>query len=248
MGAESRALWLGANPGSGQELTIYENPAIGGPAAPCTAPLASNGVTSSDHVYNGQPTVNTLNSATALGLSGVAQADVTAVSVKVTDSGAGTTAAFAGTLTAGAGSKTWTATVVAGAADYTRTSACPIAPATLAAGSNCTISVTFAPSGSGDRPGAIAVADNAAGGRQTIGLSGTGTAAPVAGGGAPPPPQTLPPPQPQPQAQPPVPGSSCCRCAVADCGGHCAPASTTSRSHRARALRRWAPRRPSACA
>ena len=39
--AESRVLWLGRDPGAGNELTIYENGAdiVGGPEAPCTAPL-----------------------------------------------------------------------------------------------------------------------------------------------------------------------------------------------------------------
>ncbi|NUO34865.1 MAG: Ig-like domain-containing protein [Dermatophilaceae bacterium] len=35
---ESRALWLGASPLTGNELTIFEAGAVGGPSAPCTAP------------------------------------------------------------------------------------------------------------------------------------------------------------------------------------------------------------------
>ena len=40
-GAEARVLWLGNNPARGNELTIYENATdvVGGPEAPCTAPL-----------------------------------------------------------------------------------------------------------------------------------------------------------------------------------------------------------------
>jgi hypothetical protein len=39
--SESRILWLGRNPAAGVESTIYENGAgvVGGPQAPCTAPL-----------------------------------------------------------------------------------------------------------------------------------------------------------------------------------------------------------------
>jgi hypothetical protein len=39
--SESRVLWLGSNPGLGNEATIFENGAdvAAGPAAPCTAPL-----------------------------------------------------------------------------------------------------------------------------------------------------------------------------------------------------------------
>ncbi|MDQ1626846.1 MAG: large repetitive protein, partial [Actinomycetota bacterium] len=40
-GAESRGLWLGINPGTTAEGTIYEFGQIGGPSAPCTAPLAT---------------------------------------------------------------------------------------------------------------------------------------------------------------------------------------------------------------
>jgi len=39
LSAESRILWRGANPLLGNEATIYEVGAVGGPAAPCTAPL-----------------------------------------------------------------------------------------------------------------------------------------------------------------------------------------------------------------
>ncbi|MEP6665624.1 MAG: Ig-like domain-containing protein [Nocardioidaceae bacterium] len=47
VGGESRGLWLGTNPGSFNtlgspvEATLYEFGQIGGPAAPCTAPLAT---------------------------------------------------------------------------------------------------------------------------------------------------------------------------------------------------------------
>ena len=42
LGAEARALWLGHDPLAGVELTIFENGdgVVGGPAAPCAAPLA----------------------------------------------------------------------------------------------------------------------------------------------------------------------------------------------------------------
>ena len=49
--------------------------------------------------------------------------------------------------------------------------------ATLAAGANCTISVTFTPSTTGALSASLAVADNAAGSPQTVALTGTGTAA-----------------------------------------------------------------------
>jgi hypothetical protein len=54
------------------------------------------------------------------------------------------------------------------------TSACPVSPATLAAGANCTISVTFAPTAVGARTGTLTITDNAGGSPHTVPLSGTG--------------------------------------------------------------------------
>src|SRR5437588_12679145 len=69
------------------------------------------------------------------------------------------------------------------AATSTGANACPMSPATLAAGGNCTINVTFTPTALGARTGTLLLADNAAGSPQTVALSGNGTA--PAGGGAP---------------------------------------------------------------
>src|SRR5437868_3179790 len=61
------------------------------------------------------------------------------------------------------------------AATSTGASACPTSPATLAAGANCTINVTFTPTASGARAGTLSLADNAGGSPQTVALSGNGT-------------------------------------------------------------------------
>src|SRR5229473_3428789 len=57
-------------------------------------------------------------------------------------------------------------------------SACPVAPFTLAAGASCNIAVTFTPTAAGTRNGTLTLTDNngnVAGSTQTISLSGTGT-------------------------------------------------------------------------
>jgi hypothetical protein len=113
MGAESRALWLGVNAGTGQEGTIYENGAVGGPAAPCAAPPAINGVTSSDHVFDGTPVVNMANVGTDLGLSGLAQDDATAVRVTISDAGGANRSSVSATLSSAASGQTWTASIPA---------------------------------------------------------------------------------------------------------------------------------------
>src|SRR5437016_4639324 len=61
------------------------------------------------------------------------------------------------------------------AATSTGASACPTSPATLAAGANCTINVTFTPTASGARTGSLSVTDNAGGSPQMLPLSGNGT-------------------------------------------------------------------------
>src|SRR5437867_1359562 len=62
------------------------------------------------------------------------------------------------------------------AATSTGASACPTSPATLAAGGNCTINVTFTPTASGARTGTLSLADDAGGSPQIMTLSGNGTA------------------------------------------------------------------------
>jgi hypothetical protein len=60
--------------------------------------------------------------------------------------------------------------------DYAQTNTCPTGSTTLAAGSSCTISVTFAPTATGSRTASISIADSASGSPHTVSLSGTGTA------------------------------------------------------------------------
>jgi len=60
----------------------------------------------------------------------------------------------------------------ANSADFSQTNTCP---ASVAAGSNCTISVTFNPSKGGKRVATLNVTDNATGSPQSVGLTGSGT-------------------------------------------------------------------------
>jgi uncharacterized repeat protein (TIGR03803 family) len=61
--------------------------------------------------------------------------------------------------------------------DFGETHNCPISPATLAAGSSCTINVTFTPTATGTRSGTLTITDNSngvSGSQQTVTLTGTG--------------------------------------------------------------------------
>ena len=60
------------------------------------------------------------------------------------------------------------------ASDFAQSNTCG---SSVAAGANCTISVTFTAAASGSRTAAVSITDNASGSPQTVSLSGTGTAA-----------------------------------------------------------------------
>ena len=83
-------------------------------------------------------------------------------------------------------SNTGTATMTISAYTFTGTNASDFAQThtcgtTLAAGANCTISVTFRPAATGSRSASLSISDNAAGSPQVVTLTGTGiAAAPVA--------------------------------------------------------------------
>jgi hypothetical protein len=55
--------------------------------------------------------------------------------------------------------------------DYSQSNNCPLA---LAAGSSCSVNITFAPRSSGSRSGTLTVSDNAQGNLQTANVTGTG--------------------------------------------------------------------------
>jgi hypothetical protein len=57
--------------------------------------------------------------------------------------------------------------------DFSQTNTCG---SSLAAGSSCTVTVTFTPTAPGARSGSITISDNAANSPQTVALSGTGQA------------------------------------------------------------------------
>jgi FG-GAP-like repeat/Abnormal spindle-like microcephaly-assoc'd, ASPM-SPD-2-Hydin len=66
----------------------------------------------------------------------------------------------------------------ANSGDFSQTNTCPASSSTLAAGANCTISVTFKPTATGTRNASLNVADDAAGSPQSVSLIGTGTSVP----------------------------------------------------------------------
>ncbi len=85
----------------------------------------------------------------------------------------GTSGAQSITLTS-SGTGTLSITGITASGDFARATNCG---ATLAAGTNCTIAVTFTPTASGARSGALTISSNAAGSPHSVSLAGTGGAA-----------------------------------------------------------------------
>lgn len=132
---------------------------------------------------------NTTGSTQAVSLTGtgagVPTAGISPTVVAFTDTNVGVSAsAQSVTLSnTGTGSLTIASIAINGAnpGDFSETSTCG---STVAAGGNCTISVTFKPTAPGNRSATLTVTDNSnntANSTQTVSLSGTGTGVPVAG-------------------------------------------------------------------
>jgi hypothetical protein len=68
-----------------------------------------------------------------------------------------------------------TISLVSVVGDFAQTSNCPLAPATLASGASCVLSITFTPTSLGTRTGTLVVNDDASTSPQSVSLSGTGT-------------------------------------------------------------------------
>jgi hypothetical protein len=85
------------------------------------------------------------------------------------------------TITNGGTAATTIGVAVSG--DFTQANTCPVSPATLATGANCTVNVSFKPTATGMRNGAITVTHKLAGSPLRVALSGTGVAPVVTLGG-----------------------------------------------------------------
>jgi len=108
----------------------------------------------------------------------------------------GTTSATQAVTLRNTGTAALNITGIAASGDFARTTTCA---ATLAAGANCTISVTFTPTAMGARTGAVTLASNALGSPHRIPLpaparapatTSTATANPTSCGATPPPVRT----------------------------------------------------------
>jgi hypothetical protein len=109
--------------------------------------------------------------------SGAPSASLSSPSLTFTSQQVGTTSAAQTVTLTNTGSVTLSITSIVTSAQYGQTDTCG---SSVAAGGNCTMSVTFTPTSTGTQTGTITIADNASGSPQTVNLTGTGT-----GSGAP---------------------------------------------------------------
>lgn len=127
--------------------------------SPQTVTLTGSGAVSGPGALANPTSLNFGNQ--AVGTSGTAQ------TVTITNNGTAATTISGITITG------------TNAGDFSKTSTCPVSPATLAPNATCTISVTFTPGGNGTRSATLNISDNAANSPQTVALSGTGYTATI---------------------------------------------------------------------
>jgi hypothetical protein len=121
-------------------------------------------------IANGKVYVGTTNGVGAFGLVGV-NPTVSPSTLSFGGQFVGTTSSAQTVTLANPGAVSLAITTIAASADFSETNTCGAA---LAAGANCTISVTFKPTVGGARSGSLSVTHNAPGSPQAVGLSGSG--------------------------------------------------------------------------
>jgi len=129
---------------------------------------------------NSTLTISTSNGSRTVGLSGAGIEPATVNSGSLTFAGQalGTTSPPQGiTFTNNQSTALKITAIISGASDFGFTTTCPLSPNTLAAGTSCSASVTFAPKATGIRTGVLSFNDNASNSPQTVPLTGTGNPA-----------------------------------------------------------------------
>jgi hypothetical protein len=176
----------GANAGDFvQSSNCPTSPSTLAPGQTCAISVSFSPTSAGSRTGNLSITDNTANSPESVALGGTGVAPGPAVSVTPAglmfgsqQVGSSSGAQTVTVQSSGTAPLSITAISVAGAnaGEFAESDTCPMAPATLAVNATCTMSVTFSPTASGARTANVAIADNAAGSPQSVGLSGTGTA------------------------------------------------------------------------
>jgi VCBS repeat protein/centrosomal CEP192-like protein/FG-GAP repeat protein len=181
-GAAATTITVAASGDFSQTNTCPVSPATLAVAANCALNVAFKPTASG--VRNGAVTVThqLAGSPQSVALSGTGVAPIVTLggtSISFGNQNVGTTSSVQMVTLSNTGTATLTipgiAITGANAGDFAQTNTCG---ASVAAGANCSISVTFKPTATGNRSASVTITDNAAGSPQTVSLTGTG-AAPV---------------------------------------------------------------------
>ena len=177
-GAAATTITIAASGDFTQANTCPVSPATLAVTANCTVNVAfqptatglRNGAITVTHKLAGSPQSVALS---GNGVAPVATFDKT--SIPFGNQPVGTSSAVQTVNLSNTGTATLTITNIAitgaNSGDFSQTNACG---ASVAAGSNCSIMVTFTPTGTGNRTASVSITDNAVGSPQTVALSGTG--------------------------------------------------------------------------
>jgi len=141
-------------------------------------PTATGSVTDQFTIADNTPTSPHIITVTGTGVTNATSVTVAPTSLTFANTGVGSTTAAQTVTITNTGTSTLDITQISVTGDFTETNTCSAAPLfnALGPGQSCTASVVFAPTASGNRTGALSIADNATGSPQSVALSGTGLA------------------------------------------------------------------------
>jgi hypothetical protein len=169
---------MGANPGDFIETTTC-GPSVGA-GDDCTITVTFTPSSAGTRTASVMITDNASDSVQAVSLTGTGlsgQANLSPSSLTFASQNVGTTSAAQSITLSNTGNTSFNVTSISttgtNAGDFSATTTCG---SSVTAGGNCTISVTFTPTATGTRTAAVSISDNAAGGPQTVILTGTGSA------------------------------------------------------------------------
>jgi hypothetical protein len=115
-----------------------------------------------------------LVSLTGTGITGATTVEFTPTSLLFAAETMGVTSPSQKVTMTNNGNTALTVTAIATTGDFAETTNCPTIPFTLAVNGSCTFQVTFTPTNTGTRTGALTITDNVASGASSITLTGTG--------------------------------------------------------------------------
>ncbi len=155
--------------GCGSSIEVGATCTISVTFSPTAAGSRTGTITISDNA-SGSPQIISLS---GTGISNAA-ASLSTTAVSFSDQPVGVTSSPETLSLTNTGNSPLMIASIAISGDFSQTNTCG---ASLAGGANCTITLTFTPTATGSRTGALTIADNANGSPQTVALSGTAVSA-----------------------------------------------------------------------